>query len=85
MVEDQKPATPSDHFREMAARIECIKPEEFSGAMLIVMPEGKSVAVMMVDPTRDLEAFLAVCAGKLAIETTELQTGRANHPQHGRR
>lgn len=61
----------SDLFRDMADRIERNKPEDFAGAILIVPPTGDAIAVMIADPTKDLEAFWAVAQSKIQIATAE--------------
>lgn len=70
---DNKFASP---FREMAERIERLLEGEFAGAMLLVKPDGKMVAVVLADPSQDPEQFLAVCAAKIEIETAEYRMNK---------
>lgn len=66
----------SQPFLDMAARIEKNDPAEFSGAMLIVPPTGEPVAVMITDPSKDVEGFLAHCTSKLQIAVAEVMQGK---------
>lgn len=63
-------------FTEMAERITRNDPKEFAGAMLMVAPDGKQIAVMITDPSQDLEGFLAHCMSKLQAHTAELQINK---------
>lgn len=61
----------SSPFKEMADRIERNLKEEFSGALLIVPPNGEPIAVLLTDPKPDMEAFWAMVSGKVQVATTE--------------
>lgn len=61
----------AEPFREMAARIERIFESEFSGAILIVPPTGETIAVVIADPKKDLDAFWAVANSKIEIGMAE--------------
>lgn len=60
-------------FRDMADRVERANETEFSGAMLYVPPTGEPIAVMIVDPKPDNEAFLSLCMGKLNAVVASMQ------------
>lgn len=64
-------------FREMAERIDRGLETEFAGAMLYVPPEGDPIAVVLTDPTRDKEAFLSLCMGKLKTVVDNMQAQAA--------
>ncbi len=66
----------SAHFRAMAARIEKQDEKEFAGAVLIVPPTGEPIAVMITDPSKDPEAFLAVAMSRIQIAQQEIMSAK---------
>lgn len=57
--------------REMADRIDRQQDTDFSGAMIVVAPDGKKIEMVMVDPSADLAAFWAISKSKIEIAATE--------------
>ena len=70
----------SEPFVQMAARIERNDPKEFAGSILIVPPEGEPIAVLMTDPTKDLEAFWSMASGKIAAATAQFMAAKQGGP-----
>lgn len=66
----------AEPFIEMAARIEKNDPKEFAGAILIVPPSGTPIAVMMTDPSQDLDAFWSIAVSRAQIAQAEQMASR---------
>ena len=70
-------------FRNMADLIDRNLESDFAGAMLVVPPEGDHIAVMMADPSKDMESFLSMCVAKVQIRTAEYSSAKRG-PGFGR-
>jgi hypothetical protein len=66
----------------MAARIERNEASEFAGALLVVPPEGgEMIAILLVDPQRDMAHFWSTVAAKVTIAAREFEErARINDP-----
>lgn len=64
----------ADPFREMAERIDRTPEAEFSGAIVIVGPDGKdAISFLVNDKTKDIPAFWSMIGGKLSAITAQLK------------
>jgi len=74
----------SQPFRDMAARIDKNANAEFGGAALIVPPGGgEPIAILLIDPKRDVASFWGAVQAKVAIAVAEMQ--EAQNSPFGRR
>lgn len=79
------PSKFAEAFRDMADRIERNLESDFAGAILIVPPVGDPVAVMINDPTKDMESFWVVAESKIQIATMEYRAGKQGNAGFGGR
>ena len=57
--------TPSENFRLWADKIEKNAADDFSGAFLIVPPNGEPISGLLIDAEKNMGTFFAVVKSKL--------------------
>lgn len=65
------PSPHADAFREMANRIEKNDDADFSGAFVMVMPDGTVKQFLLLNPTTDLAMFLGTLKAQVDIAVRE--------------
>lgn len=79
-------AEPAEFFRSMADRIDRNKPEEFSGALLVVPPGAdKPIEILLINPAQDLAAFWATVSSTIQVAAAEFQQKMQNPDPWARR
>ncbi len=63
---------PAQLFLDMAARIERTNEAEFAGAAVIVSPDGDSITLLLVDPTKDTVQFLSTLKSRVETEVVKV-------------
>nr|WP_294546485.1 hypothetical protein [uncultured Rhodopila sp.] len=83
------PPTPSisDIFRAMADRIERNPAAEFAGAAVVVLPGGKTIEYLAIDPAavKDPAQFMGVVTGRITIAMQEIEAEAQRSNPYARR
>jgi len=81
-------ATPIDHtsaFTEMAERIAKNAAEDFSGAFVIVPPDGKQKSLLVLDNSQSAAIFWGLLRTTAEIALSEIQEAERLGQSYGRR
>jgi len=71
----------SEAFTRMAARIHAIEPGDFSGALVLVAPDGTTIE-MMIQGTKDEVVFWSTAKSKIEIAAADFAQ-RGMEPSFG--
>lgn len=71
--------------RAMAERIDRQEDADFSGALLVISPDGSKVEMVMVDPSLDVAAFWGIAKTKVDIAAGEALLAEEKRQQQGGR
>jgi hypothetical protein len=67
---------PFQAFDEMSAVLQAMKPEIFSGAMVLVTPDGETISLLVSDPSKDAALFLSTARTKIEILVNDVKEKR---------